>query len=75
MNGHKRDCVTIISANSDSTQPPVRFAFDLLRIADVRYIGLTPAQWVAALTLAAPLRGGAGVAHFASHSQGGSSHR
>jgi len=31
---------------------PVRFAFDILRVADVRYVGLTPAQWVAALTLA-----------------------
>ena len=32
---------------------PVRFAFDLLRVADVRYVGLTPAQWVAALIMAA----------------------
>ncbi len=32
---------------------PVRFAFDLLRIADVRYVGLTPGQWVAALIMAA----------------------
>lgn len=32
---------------------PVRFALDLLRIADARYLGLTPAQWVAALVLAA----------------------
>lgn len=32
---------------------PVRFALDLLRVADVRYIGLTPAQWVAALIMAA----------------------
>jgi phosphatidylglycerol:prolipoprotein diacylglycerol transferase len=32
---------------------PVRFTLDLLRIADARYIGLTPAQWVAALVLAA----------------------
>ena len=32
---------------------PVRFGFDMLRIADVRYVGLTPAQWVAALILAA----------------------
>ena len=31
---------------------PVRFAFEWLRISDVRYIRLTPAQWVAALTLA-----------------------
>jgi prolipoprotein diacylglyceryltransferase len=32
---------------------PVRFALDMLRVADTRYLGLTPAQWVAALTLAA----------------------
>jgi len=32
---------------------PVRFCLDALRIADVRYFRLTPAQWVAALTLAA----------------------
>ena len=32
---------------------PVRFAFESLRISDVRYLRLTPAQWVAALTLAA----------------------
>ena len=32
---------------------PVRFALESLRIADVRYLRLTPAQWVAALTLAA----------------------
>jgi phosphatidylglycerol:prolipoprotein diacylglycerol transferase len=30
---------------------PVRFFLDTLRIADARYVGLTPAQWVAALTL------------------------
>ena len=27
---------------------PVRFTLDLLRVADARYVGLTPAQWVAA---------------------------
>lgn len=27
---------------------PVRFALDFLRVADARYVGLTPAQWVAA---------------------------
>ena len=32
---------------------PVRFALDLLRVADARYLGLTPAQWVAAIVLAA----------------------
>ena len=32
---------------------PVRFGFDMLRVGDVRYIGLTPAQWVAALIMAA----------------------
>jgi phosphatidylglycerol:prolipoprotein diacylglycerol transferase len=32
---------------------PVRFSFDMLRVADVRYVGLTPAQWVAALIMAA----------------------
>ena len=32
---------------------PVRFCLDMLRVADARYIGLTPAQWVAALVLAA----------------------
>src|SRR5215213_5187469 len=31
---------------------PVRFGFDMLRVADVRYVGLTPAQWVAALIMA-----------------------
>jgi len=30
---------------------PVRFGLDLLRIADVRYAGLTPAQWVSGLTM------------------------
>jgi phosphatidylglycerol:prolipoprotein diacylglycerol transferase len=32
---------------------PVRFALDSLRVGDARYLRLTPAQWVAALTLAA----------------------
>ena len=32
---------------------PVRFALEWLRISDVRYVRLTPAQWVAALVLAA----------------------
>lgn len=32
---------------------PVRFGLDMLRVADARYLGLTPAQWVAALALAA----------------------
>lgn len=32
---------------------PVRFALDFLRVSDVRYLRLTPAQWAAALTLAA----------------------
>jgi phosphatidylglycerol:prolipoprotein diacylglycerol transferase len=32
---------------------PVRFALDFLRISDARYFHLTPAQWAAALTLAA----------------------
>jgi phosphatidylglycerol:prolipoprotein diacylglycerol transferase len=32
---------------------PVRFALDLLRISDARYLHLTPAQWAAALILAA----------------------
>lgn len=31
---------------------PVRFALESLRVADARYLRLTPAQWVAALTLA-----------------------
>lgn len=31
---------------------PVRFGLDMLRVADVRYIGLTPAQWAAALIMA-----------------------
>jgi phosphatidylglycerol:prolipoprotein diacylglycerol transferase len=30
---------------------PVRFAFDMLRVADARYVGLTPAQWLAAVLL------------------------
>jgi phosphatidylglycerol:prolipoprotein diacylglycerol transferase len=30
---------------------PVRFGLDFLRIADVRYRGLTPAQWVALIAL------------------------
>lgn len=32
---------------------PVRFLLDFLRVSDVRYAGLTPAQWVAALMLLA----------------------
>jgi phosphatidylglycerol---prolipoprotein diacylglyceryl transferase len=32
---------------------PVRFGFDMLRLGDARYLRLTPAQWVAALVLAA----------------------
>jgi phosphatidylglycerol:prolipoprotein diacylglycerol transferase len=32
---------------------PVRFCLDMLRVADVHYVGLTPAQWVAASILAA----------------------
>lgn len=32
---------------------PVRFALDLLRVSDVRYLRLTPAQWAAAVILAA----------------------
>jgi phosphatidylglycerol:prolipoprotein diacylglycerol transferase len=31
---------------------PVRFVLDTLRVADSRYLGMTPAQWVAALVLA-----------------------
>lgn len=31
---------------------PVRFCLDLLRVSDVRYAGLTPAQWTAALIAA-----------------------
>jgi phosphatidylglycerol---prolipoprotein diacylglyceryl transferase len=31
---------------------PVRFGLDTLRVADTRYIGLTPAQWVSALVAA-----------------------
>ena len=31
---------------------PVRFALDWLRVADARYLRLTPGQWVAAATLA-----------------------
>ena len=30
---------------------PVRFGFDMLRVADARYLGLTPAQWVAAVVI------------------------
>ena len=30
---------------------PVRFGLDFLRVADVRYAGLTPAQWVALVAL------------------------
>jgi phosphatidylglycerol:prolipoprotein diacylglycerol transferase len=32
---------------------PVRFCLDMLRVADARYAGLTPAQWSAALIMAA----------------------
>jgi phosphatidylglycerol:prolipoprotein diacylglycerol transferase len=32
---------------------PVRFGLDTLRVADARYVGLTPAQWAAALIMAA----------------------
>jgi phosphatidylglycerol:prolipoprotein diacylglycerol transferase len=32
---------------------PVRFGLDMLRVADARYVGLTPAQWVAALIMTA----------------------
>lgn len=32
---------------------PVRFGLDMLRVVDARYMGLTPAQWVAALIMAA----------------------
>lgn len=32
---------------------PVRFALDFLRVSDVRYAGLTPAQWAALVLLAA----------------------
>jgi len=32
---------------------PVRFCLDMWRVADARYVGLTPAQWVAALIMAA----------------------
>jgi phosphatidylglycerol:prolipoprotein diacylglycerol transferase len=32
---------------------PVRFGLDMLRVADARYVGLTPAQWVAAMIMAA----------------------
>ena len=31
---------------------PVRFALDMLRVSDVRYLRLTPAQWAAALIMA-----------------------
>lgn len=32
---------------------PVRFALDMLRVGDARYVGLTPAQWASALIVAA----------------------
>jgi prolipoprotein diacylglyceryltransferase len=32
---------------------PVRFCFDTLRVSDARYVGLTPAQWVSVLLMAA----------------------
>jgi phosphatidylglycerol:prolipoprotein diacylglycerol transferase len=32
---------------------PVRFGLDVLRVADARYLGLTPAQWTSALIVAA----------------------
>jgi prolipoprotein diacylglyceryltransferase len=32
---------------------PMRFALDTLRVADARYVGLTPAQWAAATVMAA----------------------
>lgn len=32
---------------------PVRFALDFLRVSDVRYAGLTPAQWAALVAMAA----------------------
>ena len=32
---------------------PVRFGLDMLRVTDARYVGLTPAQWVAGAVLAA----------------------
>ena len=32
---------------------PVRFGLDMLRVSDARYLGLTPAQWGAALVTAA----------------------
>lgn len=31
---------------------PVRFGLDMLRVVDVRYAGLTPAQWVSGLVMA-----------------------
>ena len=31
---------------------PVRFCFEMLRVADVRYLRLTPAQWTAAVVVA-----------------------
>jgi phosphatidylglycerol:prolipoprotein diacylglycerol transferase len=34
---------------------PVRFALDMLRVADARYLSLTPAQWAAALIMVALL--------------------
>ena len=30
---------------------PVRFGIDFLRVSDLRYVGLTPAQWVAAIVM------------------------
>jgi phosphatidylglycerol:prolipoprotein diacylglycerol transferase len=35
---------------------PVRFAFDFLRIADARYLGLTPGQWAALAAMPFVLR-------------------
>jgi len=32
---------------------PVRFGLDMLRVADARYLGLTPAQWAAAIAMVA----------------------
>ena len=32
---------------------PIRFGLEMLRVADARYLGLTPAQWVAAVITAA----------------------
>jgi phosphatidylglycerol---prolipoprotein diacylglyceryl transferase len=51
--GRRRRAPGVVLASFVALYMPVRFLLDFLRVSDVRYAGLTPAQWAALGALAA----------------------